>query len=59
MAWLTTRGSYSGTLYSQSDMTLTVPHGHGTEPDKRRAGSWYIGMHVHVHPMDGEDADSP
>jgi len=53
MAWLTTRGSYSGTLYSQSDMTLTVPHGHGTEPDKRRAGSWYIG----VHAMDGEDVE--
>lgn len=52
IGWLTTRGSYSGTLYSTSSATLTVPHGHGDALDKRRAGSWYVG----VQAMEGEAA---
>ena len=52
MNWLTTRGAYSGSLYSDSYSTLVVPHGHGDEPDKRRAGRWYLG----VQAMPGEAA---
>jgi hypothetical protein len=44
MSWLTTRGSFSGQLYSSSSTTLVVPHGHGGEPDKRRGGHWYVAV---------------
>lgn len=44
MNWLTTRGQYSGTLYSEALSSLVVPHGHGDAPDKRRAGRWYLGI---------------
>eukprot|EP00325_Prymnesiales_sp_UTEX-LB-985_P019191 CAMPEP_0174754034 /NCGR_PEP_ID=MMETSP1094-20130205/105259_1 /TAXON_ID=156173 /ORGANISM="Chrysochromulina brevifilum, Strain UTEX LB 985" /LENGTH=55 /DNA_ID=CAMNT_0015959869 /DNA_START=20 /DNA_END=183 /DNA_ORIENTATION=- len=53
MAWLTTAGTYSGSLYSVPTLTLTVPHGHGSAPDKRRVGSWYVA----VYAMPGEEAE--
>jgi len=44
MSWLTTKGSYSGTLYSENLTTLKVPWGDESEPDKRRGGDWYVGV---------------
>ena len=44
MTWLTTRGEYSGNLYSIDAAALVVPHGHGNAPDKRRAGDWYVAV---------------
>ena len=52
MEWLTTRGTYSGSLYSVDTMMLAVPHGLRDDPDRRRAGDWYIG----VQAMPGETA---
>ncbi len=53
MGWLTTRGPYSGRLYSTNTTVVRVPHGHGGEPDRRRAGSWFVG----VQAMPGETAE--
>ena len=44
MASMTTRGQYSGSLYSRQRVVLTVPHGHAEQPDKRRRGNWYVSV---------------
>jgi len=53
VGWLTTSGTYSGTDYSLNTTILTVPHGHGAAPDKRRGGAWYVG----VQALAGESAE--
>lgn len=53
MEWLTTRGEYSGSLYSVPTSGVVVPHGSANAPDKRRAGVWYVG----VQAMPGETAE--
>ena len=44
MAWMTTRGGYSGQYYSIGHALLVVPHGNGDKPDRRRDGAWYLGV---------------
>eukprot|EP00966_Prymnesium_polylepis_P289880 6695882-Prymnesium_polylepis.1 len=44
LQWLSRRGEYSGTLYNVSEALVRVPYGMGDQPDKRRAGAWYIGV---------------
>jgi len=44
LQWLTLRGEYSGSLYNISSALVRVPYGVAEEPDKRRAGVWYVGV---------------
>ena len=44
LEWLSLRGEYSGTLYNESQVLVRVPYGLAEEPDRRRAGVWYVGV---------------
>jgi len=44
LEWLGTRGIYSGVLYNTSAAHVAIPYGFAEAPDKRRRGSWYVGV---------------
>jgi len=44
VAWLATRGAYSGVLYNTSSVKFSLPFGGGAALDKRRGGQWYLGV---------------
>ena len=44
LAFLATRGGYSGVLYNTSEGEVQIPSGQGFSADKRRVGAWYLSV---------------